>query len=106
MAENVIDTKPRHILQLYKGKDKQWYWRVVAGNSQVVASGAEGYSSKGHLNRAVLRLKEKGVLAMDLAVKPGTVKGLYSKTLKKKAQKEQEAENGAQTESPPDTGSS
>lgn len=33
--------------QLYKAPaNQQWYWRLVAGNGQIIATGAEGYINR------------------------------------------------------------
>jgi uncharacterized protein YegP (UPF0339 family) len=32
--------------QIYKGKDKRWYWRAIAGNGRIVADGSQGYVTK------------------------------------------------------------
>lgn len=39
--------------EVYPGEDGQHYWRLKAPNGQVIATGAEGYSSKGATFRAV-----------------------------------------------------
>lgn len=30
--------------ETFQGADRQWYWRLVAGNGQVVATGGEGFT--------------------------------------------------------------
>lgn len=32
-------------LEVYKGKDDQYYWNNKASNDRIIADGAEGYSS-------------------------------------------------------------
>lgn len=38
-------------IEFFKGKDKQWYWRAVAKNGQVVAVGGEGYTRRNTCKR-------------------------------------------------------
>lgn len=42
-------------IEFFKGKDKQWYWRAVAKNGQVVAIGGEGYTRRNTCKRGYLR---------------------------------------------------
>jgi uncharacterized protein YegP (UPF0339 family) len=39
-------------VQIYQGKNKKWYWRVVARNGRIIADGAQGYASKANVKRA------------------------------------------------------
>ncbi len=32
--------------QIYRASDREWRWRLVAGNGQTIATAAQGYSSK------------------------------------------------------------
>ena len=41
--------------QYYEGKDG-WRWRLVAGNSQTIATGGEAYSSKQAVTDAIDRV--------------------------------------------------
>ena len=38
-------------IELFKGKDGQWYWRVRASNGQIFCT-SEGYVSYGNAERA------------------------------------------------------
>ncbi len=42
-------------IEFFKGKDKQWYWRAVAKNGQVVAIGGEGYTRRNTCKRGFAR---------------------------------------------------
>lgn len=42
--------RPSHI-EVYKGKDSRWYYRVVAGNGKITGS-SQGYSTKSNAARA------------------------------------------------------
>jgi uncharacterized protein YegP (UPF0339 family) len=35
-----------HHIELFTGKDGQWYWRRIAGNGEQVSGGSEGYVRK------------------------------------------------------------
>ena len=39
--------------EMYKGDDKQWRWRLVAINGEVIADSAEGYHNKGDCLNAI-----------------------------------------------------
>lgn len=41
----------------YYGTATGWYWRLVARNSKTIADGAEAYTSKANVKRAVQRLR-------------------------------------------------
>lgn len=41
----------------FQGADGQWYWHLVAKNGRTIADGAEGYTSKRNVLRAVGRFK-------------------------------------------------
>lgn len=45
----------RYTLQVYKGKRKGWYLRIIARNGKVVMDGGEAYSSKSNAQRAAER---------------------------------------------------
>jgi uncharacterized protein YegP (UPF0339 family) len=45
--------KKRGRISYYQGRDKLWYWQLRAGNSQIIATGAEGYASRRNARRAV-----------------------------------------------------
>lgn len=34
--------------QIYKGENKEWWWRVVAVNGQIIAISGEGYKKRSH----------------------------------------------------------
>jgi uncharacterized protein YegP (UPF0339 family) len=40
-----------------------WYWRVIAQNKKVVATGGEGYASKSNAKRSAKRLQASIVTA-------------------------------------------
>lgn len=52
--------------EVYQGDDEQFYWRLKAGNGQIIATGAEGYTTKGAAIRAVDGV-EKSVAAIVVA---------------------------------------
>lgn len=31
-------------VEIYKGKDKKWYWRLRSSNGRIVADGSQGYA--------------------------------------------------------------
>jgi uncharacterized protein YegP (UPF0339 family) len=41
-----------------KGRKKRWYWRLVAANGEIIADGAQGYSTRQNCRRAVTKLKK------------------------------------------------
>ena len=43
--------------EIFKGKDSQWYWRLVAANDKIVAQ-SEGYTRRGSAIRAAERMPE------------------------------------------------
>ena len=42
---------------VYRDKKGGWRWRLVAGNGNVVADGAEGYATAGNARRAAKRMR-------------------------------------------------
>jgi uncharacterized protein YegP (UPF0339 family) len=34
------------VYYVYKGRDSQWRWRLVAGNGRIIADSSEGYWNK------------------------------------------------------------
>lgn len=42
-------------VEVFEGRDGQWYWRAVAGNGEIV-SASEGYVSKWNAKRGARRL--------------------------------------------------
>lgn len=42
---------------VYRGRDRLWYWRMVASNGRTVADGAEGYSRRRTALKAFLRVR-------------------------------------------------
>lgn len=43
--------------QYFQGRDEQWYWHLRARNGRIVADGAEGYSTKSNVKRAIKTLR-------------------------------------------------
>ncbi len=43
--------------QIFKGEDKQWYWRLVGKNGETVAS-SEGYTRRANAIKAAKRMPE------------------------------------------------
>jgi uncharacterized protein YegP (UPF0339 family) len=43
--------------EIYEGRNKKWFWRLVAENSKIIADGSQGYSTSQNARRAVTRLK-------------------------------------------------
>ena len=41
----------------FQGSDGQWYWRLTAKNSHIIATGGEGYASMRNVVRAVNRFR-------------------------------------------------
>ncbi len=49
----------------YKGKGRQpWRWRLVARNGKIVADSAEGYASRGNLQKSAARLRQAFLFAI------------------------------------------
>jgi len=44
-------------IKYFQGADGHWYWRLIAKNSAIIATGAEGYASKRNVVRAVNRFR-------------------------------------------------
>ena len=42
--------------EVYRGKDKLWYWRFRAKNGRITADGGEGYKRPSGAQKAVDRL--------------------------------------------------
>ena len=42
---------------IFKGANGQWYWRLLAGNKQVIATGGEGYVNKADCQSMVEHIK-------------------------------------------------
>lgn len=49
----LLNAQSSRNFKVFKGADEQFYWRLEAGNDEVVASGGEGYSSEASAKRAV-----------------------------------------------------
>jgi uncharacterized protein YegP (UPF0339 family) len=43
--------------EVFKGNDKQWYWRLVAKNNKIVAQ-SEGYKRRSQAIKAAQRMPE------------------------------------------------
>ena len=43
-------------IEIYKGRDGRWYWRMRARNGRVVADGSQGYARRRGAWHAVRRL--------------------------------------------------
>lgn len=48
--------KQMHTLQVYLDRKKEYRWRLLAGNGQIIADSGEGYSRKDNMKRALARL--------------------------------------------------
>jgi len=43
--------------EIFKGNDKQWYWRLIAKNGEIVAQ-SEAYKRKDSVVKAIRRMPE------------------------------------------------
>ena len=54
-------TDPRRRLiakfELYKGNDAQYRWRLKSANGQIIATGGEGYTTKGGAANGIAAVK-------------------------------------------------
>lgn len=57
-------------IELFKGRDKQWYWRLRAGNGRIVAIGGEGYTRKSSASRAVGKIIGEYIIALAIHESP------------------------------------
>ena len=46
------------MFEIYIGEDDQWYWRLVDGNYKTVATGAEGYTRRRDVLRAIANVAD------------------------------------------------
>jgi uncharacterized protein YegP (UPF0339 family) len=53
-------------IEVFKGSDHLWYWRLRASNGRVVADSAEAYLSKGNVLRAVKNVQRKLVHTIEI----------------------------------------
>jgi uncharacterized protein YegP (UPF0339 family) len=60
-------------LNVYKGGDGDWYWRLVSRNGRVLADGAEGYTRKASAERAAASFRNSMQSDQEIPVK--TVEG-------------------------------
>lgn len=44
-------------IEIYRGKDRRWYWRLRARNGCVVADGVQGYARQGNACNAARSVK-------------------------------------------------
>ncbi len=44
-----------HRIQLYRGADRRWYWRRLAGNHRIVAASEQGFRTRRYAKRDALR---------------------------------------------------
>lgn len=44
--------------EVYKAKNNDWYWRLIASNGRTIADSGEGYTSEYNAVRAAKRTKE------------------------------------------------
>jgi uncharacterized protein YegP (UPF0339 family) len=44
--------------EVYRGKNKKWYWRLRS-KGKIVADGGQGYSASQNARRAVISLKKQ-----------------------------------------------
>jgi uncharacterized protein YegP (UPF0339 family) len=53
LKDYLADVAPdRRRVQVFQGEDKQWYWRLVGGNGEIMAQ-SEAYSRKSNAIRGV-----------------------------------------------------
>ena len=73
--------------EIFEGRNKKWYWRLIAANGKIVADGGQGYSTSQNTRRAVIKLKtmlvEKGIAGIPLETRKKKV--VKKKVVKKKA---------------------
>lgn len=50
------------VIETYESKGK-WYWRLTAGNGEIVCDGSEAYSSRSNCRRAAKRVKRLMTIA-------------------------------------------
>lgn len=50
---------------LFRSRNNQYYWKMVASNGQVVATGGEGYTTKWGAKRGIRRFQR---LAADASI--------------------------------------
>lgn len=43
-------------IQVFRGRDRQYYWRLLSANRKIVADGAEGYATSSNARRAARRV--------------------------------------------------
>jgi uncharacterized protein YegP (UPF0339 family) len=43
--------------EVFKSKNKKWYWRLVAQNGRIIADGGQGYATRQNARRAVSNLQ-------------------------------------------------
>ncbi len=46
------------VLEVYQGTPGGWYWRLVAGNGEIVADGSESYVEKADAKKAAVRARK------------------------------------------------
>lgn len=42
-----VAKKKKAVLEVYKDRGRQWRWRLVSTNGNIIANGGEGYKNKG-----------------------------------------------------------
>jgi uncharacterized protein YegP (UPF0339 family) len=56
-------------VEIYKREDKDWGWRLVASNGNIMADSAEGYRRRGAAKKAWTRIVEeagKGIRVVEV----------------------------------------
>jgi uncharacterized protein YegP (UPF0339 family) len=52
----VKERRMDYTFEVFKGKNNKWFWRCRARNQEIVADGAQGYSTSQNCRRAAKRL--------------------------------------------------
>lgn len=56
--------------QIYKDKKKEFRWRLIATNGNILADSGEGYTRRGNVKKAIVRFCDAALAVVeDLSIK-------------------------------------
>lgn len=56
--------------EIYQSRNKEWRWRLRAGNNKIIADSGEGYSRKSAAQKAVHRYQDATWSAEIVLIEP------------------------------------
>jgi uncharacterized protein YegP (UPF0339 family) len=68
---------------IYKDRKKQFRWRLVAKNGNIIADSGEGYTRKRSVHKAIVLLRKRSIHKAIVLLSDAAFAPVIDKTLKK-----------------------